>query len=478
MYEALAGRPPFRGKDHQDTLSQIIDRDPVEPRKVNPRVPKDLETIVLKCLRKEAGERYGTAEAMGQELRRFVRGDAVEARPQAKWEKLARRAWRNRTRLGVAALALLFFLAGGALLERSRRDAQVRSEDAVRALVMKIQVGRGLFDPRVRLGSLDLRLDQVDALDSALGQIAELATRLPRTPATHYHRASGLAMLRRDDEALKEVADALAIDAAFALAQALAAWILKKRGPRDGAVSRLESASEGSRSAWAETWLGAQRAMRDGRWADAAAAYGLLIDMESAAGTELYLGSTIELRMTRGSLRLEIEEYLDALDDFSKAEALWPGMREPALLKAKAYYLLGRKNLAEQVLKALFAASSDPAEIASWISPLYGGLKDHARALEWAELPAEGSRGLLAWREVQRARSLHHLGRWKEAEAALERAVQASPRSAAIQASAGKILHRHLRHDEASRHFERVASEGATRMNARNSVVDTLHGNG
>lgn len=68
MYQAICGRPPFRGKDHADTLSQIIERDPVEPRRVNFRAPKDLETIVLKCLRKDCGDRYGTAEALGQDL--------------------------------------------------------------------------------------------------------------------------------------------------------------------------------------------------------------------------------------------------------------------------------------------------------------------------------------------------------------------------------------------------------------------------
>ena len=90
MYEAICGRPPFRGKDHADTLSQIIERDPVDPGKVNLRVAKDLETIVLKCLRKDSGDRYGTAEAVGQDLRRFVRGDAIEAKPEARHERVFR----------------------------------------------------------------------------------------------------------------------------------------------------------------------------------------------------------------------------------------------------------------------------------------------------------------------------------------------------------------------------------------------------
>jgi serine/threonine protein kinase len=111
MYEALTLRPPFRGKDHEDTLSQIIERDPVEPRRIYARVPKDLETIVLKWLRKDAGDRYGTAEAMGQDLRQFVRGNAVEARPEARWDKAARWVRLHRALLTtVASFILLAFL--------------------------------------------------------------------------------------------------------------------------------------------------------------------------------------------------------------------------------------------------------------------------------------------------------------------------------------------------------------------------------
>jgi serine/threonine protein kinase len=87
MYEVLAGEPPFRGKDQNDTLSQIIGRDPRSPRQLNPAVPKDLETMVLKCLRKDPADRYGTAEALAQDLRRFVRGDPIEAKAEGRWER-------------------------------------------------------------------------------------------------------------------------------------------------------------------------------------------------------------------------------------------------------------------------------------------------------------------------------------------------------------------------------------------------------
>ena len=62
----------------------------MELRKLVPQLPTDLETVVLKCLRKDRADRYGGAEALTQDLRRFVRGEAVEARPQLGVEKLAR----------------------------------------------------------------------------------------------------------------------------------------------------------------------------------------------------------------------------------------------------------------------------------------------------------------------------------------------------------------------------------------------------
>ncbi len=115
LYEVIAGRPPFKGRDHQDTLSQIIDRDPVEPRKLNQRVPRDLETIVLKCLQKDPGDRYGTAEALGQDLRRCVRGDAIEARPLSGWERLVRKISRNRHKLRRQVTVLLLLSCLGVL---------------------------------------------------------------------------------------------------------------------------------------------------------------------------------------------------------------------------------------------------------------------------------------------------------------------------------------------------------------------------
>ncbi|MBN1419389.1 MAG: serine/threonine protein kinase [Planctomycetes bacterium] len=119
MYEVLTLRPPFRGKNHHDTLSQIITRDPDPPRKRNHVIPKDLETIVLKCLRKEPRDRYGTAEALGQDLRRFVRGEPIEAKAQGRWERIGRQLACNRRRIVSRFLLVAVLMACGALAYRA-----------------------------------------------------------------------------------------------------------------------------------------------------------------------------------------------------------------------------------------------------------------------------------------------------------------------------------------------------------------------
>ena len=81
LYEALTGRPPFAAATVDATLGLVRQDEPVPPRRLQPTVPRDLETICLKCLRKEAGRRYAAARELALDLRRFEAGEPVQARP-------------------------------------------------------------------------------------------------------------------------------------------------------------------------------------------------------------------------------------------------------------------------------------------------------------------------------------------------------------------------------------------------------------
>jgi tetratricopeptide (TPR) repeat protein len=166
LYETLTGRPPFASATVHATLGLVRQDEPVPPRRLQPTVPPDLETICLKCLRKDPGRRYAAAQELADDLRRFRAGEPIRARPVGVGEWLA--GWCRR-RPGVAALLAALVLAigvgGAGVLWQWRRASHNAAEAEANAAAFRRQRDTALQEGKRAARHLELVYARVDRLE-------------------------------------------------------------------------------------------------------------------------------------------------------------------------------------------------------------------------------------------------------------------------------------------------------------------------
>jgi formylglycine-generating enzyme required for sulfatase activity len=178
LYECLTGRPPFEGPQHV-VLNRVLNDEPAPPSRLAPKMPRDLETICLKCLRKEPERRYASAEEMADDLRRFQADEPVQARPVGRAERALK--WMKRrpalaALLGVTLLALVGLTALSAFALDRERKARQEAEKATKARDFLIDI---------------LRLSETDALGGNITARQILADAEKRIP-TEFADQPGL----------------------------------------------------------------------------------------------------------------------------------------------------------------------------------------------------------------------------------------------------------------------------------------------
>jgi ABC-type nitrate/sulfonate/bicarbonate transport system substrate-binding protein len=177
LYELLAGKPPFQGDSYASVLDQVKNREPVPPRQLVHSVPRDLETVCLKCLEKDPARRYPSAAALAEDLDRFLTGQSVKARP-AGYVDQALRGIRRRpvVSLLTTALALTVVVLAVVLIAKSEPPSgglPAPPPPGPMRLAIKPWVGYTPLEVvrALHLEGIDLKFKQVESLDEAEGLV-------------------------------------------------------------------------------------------------------------------------------------------------------------------------------------------------------------------------------------------------------------------------------------------------------------------
>jgi len=188
LYEMLTGRPPFKGATTLDTIVQVLHEEPIRPSRFRAKVPRDLETICLKCLEKEPARRYASALDLAEDLRRFRRGSPIRARPVGPLEwawKWARRHPAAATLLLGALLVTVLGFAGVtwqwrstaaardaiAAEKREKEDQREQAEIARQMEAEQRQRARAaLYYSRIAQSELQWRVNDLAAAKQSLAQ--------------------------------------------------------------------------------------------------------------------------------------------------------------------------------------------------------------------------------------------------------------------------------------------------------------------
>ena len=187
LYELLTGRTPFRGETSVETLHALLHTEPEAPRSLNRAVPRDLETISLKCLEKEPARRYTSARALAEDLRRFIGGETVQARPLGPAGKVWR--WcRRKPALAATLLVLQIVVAlglAGIVWEwhQARRESQRAQEQAAIAKAVNDILTQDLLEQASPGSGANAGVTVRELLDRAAAKVEGRFTNQPLVEA-------------------------------------------------------------------------------------------------------------------------------------------------------------------------------------------------------------------------------------------------------------------------------------------------------
>jgi tetratricopeptide (TPR) repeat protein len=272
LYELLTGGAPFRGTTALEIIEQVKHAEPVPPSRLVPGLPRDIETIALKCLQKEPQKRHDSAAALADDLRRFLRGESILARPVPFWERGWRWCRRNPVVAGLAAAltAILLLATAASLVAYGHVTRLAHDEHSARlTAVREVQAAQ---DARMQEAAERRRAEANfhrarAAVDGYLTTVSE--SQLLKVPGLQPLRGELLeSALPFYQDFLKERGDDPMLRAELAATQSRIGRIQAELGAADAARRALKSAiaayqaeiakdpqDRALRAALADTWL-------------------------------------------------------------------------------------------------------------------------------------------------------------------------------------------------------------------------------
>jgi serine/threonine protein kinase len=158
LYEALTGQPPFKGTTQVETVRQVLSQEPILPSRLRPSLPRDLQTICLKCLNKEPKQRYASAVDLADDLHRYLVGEPIHARPASRLERTLRWVRRHPARAAVIVLSILSLGLLGGLVSVFALDKQQPTASPLPFQISSLIISLHRGEQAAHLGDLGITI--------------------------------------------------------------------------------------------------------------------------------------------------------------------------------------------------------------------------------------------------------------------------------------------------------------------------------
>lgn len=340
MYELLAFRPMFSGTDDGEIFSQVLHADPVPPRRIVRKVPRDLETVCLKAVEKSRDRRYGTAGAMADDLRRWLQGLPIQARGPSAFSRVLRHMRRRKTATLTASVLALLSIFAGILYKRS---SDWRTEAVVTRSALRTQGGQ----LRYLEAQSDLAAGRYAA---AIVSIDEALAREPLRPEWEILRAQILRRQDRLDELREYATEILRRDPDRWVMHYLLGELFANEDPAQARehLARVEELMPDTAAAYYLRALCESDAQQSVRYLD-----------ESLALDPRHFESLVE----RSTKQVSLKHCSAALADADRAITLRPNSAHARMLRGRALtYLTRYEEAAVECRRALELESN----VAKW----------------------------------------------------------------------------------------------------------------